>query len=242
MLVTRPAHQSSLLAEAIRSIGGNPVMFPGVDIVQVPEESLLQAMALLPHSHFVIFVSPNAARAGMQAIATAGGLPASVKVAAVGPGTAGELKKNGVHEIIMPREGYDSESLAACPELREVSGKRILIVRGVGGRDELAGVLRARGAEVSFAECYRRARPQRDFAELEALWRSRLIAAWTATSAEIVDNLFDIAGERGRHQLCRAPLFVSHSRIVARAFRYPVETIFVTAPGDSGLVAGLATW
>lgn len=242
IVITRPVHQAAHLAASIRELGGEPVVFPGVAIVPVAQPRLSQALSVLPGVHWVIFASPNAARIGMQAIASAGGMPPAARVAAIGPGTATELENSGVRNVITPRAGHDSESLAACPELVEVGGKRVLIVRGVGGRELLARTLAQRGAEVSYLECYRRSRPLSGDAEIDALWHGRAIAGWTATSAEIVDNLFEIAGERGRRWLCRTPLFVTHSRIAANAFRLAVETIVVTAPGDAGLVAGLATW
>ena len=65
----------------------------------------------LSHFDLVIFVSPNAARVAMPHILKHGGLPAHAKVAAVGPGTAAELKKSGVRNIISPQAGLRQRSL-----------------------------------------------------------------------------------------------------------------------------------
>jgi uroporphyrinogen-III synthase len=83
------------------------------------------------------------------------------QVFAVGPGTARALQAHGLDSIITP-DGQDSEALLALPQLADVAGKRVVIVRGVGGRALLADTLRARGAQVDFMECYRRMRPRAD--------------------------------------------------------------------------------
>ncbi|HZP92373.1 MAG TPA: uroporphyrinogen-III synthase [Burkholderiales bacterium] len=242
VLITRPRTQTGALASAVHALGGRPVLFPGVEIVETSDAALDVALDALRSAQFAVFVSPNAARIGMQCVRRRGGLPVGIRVAAVGPGTAQELKNAGLREIIMPRDGYDSEALASHPALVAVEGLRIVIFRGEGGRQWLAERLRARGAQVVFAQCYRRERPAAPFAALDALIRGGDLHAWTATSAQIVDNLFEAAGADAAEWLRRAEAFVSHPRIAARAFSKGARAICVTAAGDAGLVAGLRAW
>jgi uroporphyrinogen-III synthase len=243
VLVTRSASQASVLARKIGAAGGEAVLLPGIEIEEKSATEIHAGFAAAADADLLVFVSPNAARIALAALANAAMLPAHARVAAVGAGTARELKKQGVREIIVPRLGSDTEALLECPEIEALGpGTRAVIVRGEGGRELLARTLRSRGIDVSFIECYRRLRPARDAAALRPLWQDGAFAAWTATSAEIVDNLFNLAGEEGRTWLLGAPLFVTHPRIAGRAFALGVRTVFVSGPGDAGLLDGILTW
>ena len=163
-------------------------------------------------------------------------------MAALGPGTAAELKKFGVREMITPEADFDSEALLDALSGLQFAGKSVVIFRGQGGRELLGESLRQRGAQVEYVECYRRARPRRDLAELMPLWQQGSLRACLATSSEIVINLFDMAGEACRPWLCQTPMFVSHPRVAATAFASGVHTVLVAGTGDEALVSGLETW
>lgn len=262
VLVTRPAHQADGLAQAICAAGGEAVVFPALTIEAVPVAELAGPLAQLAGADIAIFVSPNAAQFGMAAI---GSLPADCVVFAVGPGTARALQARGVAAIApgdfplpnpLPLAGegakvglrppkpinQDSEALLALPALQAVAGKRVAIVRGVGGRPLLADTLAARGAMVHFLECYRRGRPDADAAPLLARWRAGGVDAVTVASAETLVNLATLLGEGGRDLLAATPLFAPHEKIADAARRFGMTQVVATAGGDAGLVEGLINW
>ncbi len=242
ILVTRPAKQSVQLARLIRDAGGEPILFPALEIEPLEEAAIAPVLDHLPLFNLLIFVSPNAARVAMPRIAKRGGVPAHAKVAAVGPGTAAELKKSGVRDIISPREGFDSEALFAELSIMPLGDSRVLIVRGQGGREFLDENLRSRGATVEYLECYRRVKPDRDMRELMSHSGREGMQACLATSSNIVENLFEMAGEAGRSWLCGMPFFVPHPRVAATAFSRGVRRVFVAGNGDEALLAGAQTW
>ncbi len=241
VLVTRPVDQTGSLVVAIKEIGGAPCLFPGVKIVEVERAEILSVLTQLVAVDMLIFVSPTAVRVAMKPIAGMSNLLDGVQVAAVGQSTAAELKKNGVHEIITPDNGSGSDALAACAALQDIAGRSVLVVRGESGSEALASMLRQRGAQVTFLECYRRTLPDSRFADIEPLLRDGRIAAWTATSGEILDNLFTIAGDQCG-LLQKTPLFVNHPHVARRGFSRVVKTIFVASGGDAGLARGLGKW
>lgn len=241
VLVTRPSGLSESLAGEIRQHGGEPVLFPGVQI-----ESLIpgQTQSLPPHLadiDLVVFVSPTSVRLGLPAMRQRYGALQRVRIAAVGQSTAGGLKEHGFNDVIAPSGSSGARALVDCPQLHRVSGWTVLVVRGEGGSDELERVLRGRGANVVVLECYRRVLPQASFSHVAPLLRNGRIGAWMATSGEILDNVFHLAGEYGE-LLRTTPLFVNHPHVAARGFSRSVKVIFVTTGGDNGLMAGLLTW
>ena len=70
---------------------------------------------------------------------------------------------------LIASEPYNSEALLAAASLRQVAGKRILILRGQEGRNLLGDELARRGAQVDYCEVYRRALPATGAADFERL-------------------------------------------------------------------------
>ena len=171
VVVTRPAHQAHHLAELIRQQGGKSILFPVLEILDASDLGPLYALIdRLEEFDLAIFISPNAVNKAMNLIKSRRELPAHLKIAAIGRGSTKELRHFGVADIITPAARFDSENLLALPQLQEVSGKRIIIFRGDGGREVLGDNLIARGASIEYAECYRRSRPNADAAQLLRYW------------------------------------------------------------------------
>lgn len=241
VLVTRPLRQAAALSQAIRSAGGMAYEFPALEIEPVPADQLDVQLAQLAKADIVIFISPNAAEFGMAAILSRSRLPATAQVFAVGPGTARVLQAHDLTGVVTP-QGQDSEALLALPQLQDVAGRRVVIVRGVGGRALLADTLRTRGADVHYLECYRRTCPQTDSLPLLTQWQAGGIDAVTVTSAEALQHLSSVLGETGKPLLAATPLFAPHEKIAEAARRFGIARVVATPGGDTGLVEGLINW
>lgn len=240
IVVTRPAHQAAQLAGLIRAAGGNPILFPVLEILDTEDlHPLLDVIARLDEYQLAVFISPNAVLRTMNQIAARRAWPAHLRVAAVGKGSMKELRRFGITGIIAPDRMYDSEHLLDMPELQDVTGQRVVIFRGDGGRELLGDTLCVRGAQVDTVECYRRAQPRVDAAPLLKAWARNEVHAVTVTSSEGLRNLFEMVGKLGQSWLRRTPVFAPHPRIAAAARELGCTNVVDSAPGDEGLVDAL---
>jgi len=243
IVITRPREHAPTLAERIRAAGGDPIVFPTIEILP-PEnpEAISGVIAGLEKFQLAVFISPTAATRGLGMVSASRRWPESVRVAAVGKGTAGALEGQGFRDVISPPGEGDSEALAALAELRDLRGRSVVIFRGQGGREWLRSELQARGARVEYAECYRRARPAADARGLLARWQSGGVDAVSITSAEGLANFFAMLGPTGGGYLHATPVFVPHPRIELAARKHGVRRIVVTGRGDERTVAEMAAF
>lgn len=241
VLITRPAEQAAALCAALAAEGARPIAFPLLEIAPPADtERMRQILARADTFDWWIFVSPTAVDRAWPALAAQ--YPGRARIAAIGPGTARALCRQGVTEITHPEDGGDSERLLALPALQNVHGLQVLIVRGEGGRPLLGDILRQRGACVEYAECYRRLPAKTNPDPLLARWRAGEIQAVVCTSAQIVAHLVACLGAAGRPWLAATPLFVPHPRVADAARAHGFRHVYTTGAGDSGIVHGLREW
>jgi uroporphyrinogen-III synthase len=241
-VITRPSGQGEHLAKLIEAESGRAIVFPVISIEDVSDRAKLDAViARLDDFDIAIFISPNAAARGMAAILGKRPLPPRLKVATVGAASARELKRHGIARVLVPEARPDSEALLDLPELGHVAGKRIVIFRGEGGRPLLGDTLALRGARVTYAECYRRVKPQVDVAPLVEAWARGEIDAVVATSSEGLRNFHEMLDAAGREALARTALFVPHPRIAEAAGKLGIESVVITAAGDEAIAAGVVS-
>jgi uroporphyrinogen-III synthase len=241
IVVTRPRAQAPRLTSWIAEHGGEPLLFPLLDIAPADDpEPLRLAIAQLDRYALAVFISPNAVDFSVPAILSARAWPAALQAVAIGPGSVASLAEYGIRNALAPLERFDSEALLELPALQRpcVAGKRVLIFRGNGGRELLADSLRERGAEVDYVSCYQRSAPD-SAAALEALWRSDQLDALTVSSSEGLRNLVDLLDAPARASLRTTPVFVPHPRIAELAQKLGLQRVILTEPADAGIIAAL---
>lgn len=209
VLVTRPDQLSSSLLQRIKEAGGTALHYPVLLINDVKDsEELLSILDGLSSFDIAIFISPTAVNMTLNKI---NALPSQLTLAVIGKSTEKALNEFGYHPTILPAD-FNSESLLQHPELQEnkVSGKSIVIFRGVGGRDLLGNTLFERGAKITYAETYRRDNNALESLNINILSSIDII---TVTSNQGLQNLHDLTDESLRSTLTLIPIIVPSERV-----------------------------
>lgn len=161
ILITRPAHQARELAIQIKRFNGVAICFPTLEIVATPIKPLTLALEKLPIYDFVLFISPNAVFKSAYPIHKLWpNWPQHVKTVATGPGTVLALKQHKLPSDYYPEKDFSGVGLLALSALQDLKQKKILILKGQGGRSYLAKELKSRGAYISRLNVYKRQLPE----------------------------------------------------------------------------------
>lgn len=244
VLVTRPEHQAAALCQLLEAEGANTIRLAAIEIRPHGDRgAMLAHLGPLEKFDLIVFVSANAVRFGAPLLEQKQGL----SLAAVGPATMRALNQAGYRVSIMPGEGFDSEGLLAHPRLQQLAGRRVLLIKGVDGRELLRRELEQRGASVAIVDVYERRRAAPSAAELEDLQRrfqAGGIDVITATSLDIAASLLAMATPELRAQFDRAHWLVPSKRVEAgvreRGLGAPV--LVADSAEDQALVDALIRW
>ena len=238
ILVTRPAHQAENLSRLIEACGGEAIRFPTLAIAALDTVGAIQnTLAHLDKYQWLVFISANAVT--MHSYYSDGVKIAqfkSVRIAAIGKATAQALTLAGLPVDLVAESGYNTEALLGMPEMQQISGQHYLIVRGKGGREELATTLRSRGANVEYLDVYKRVIPDTDRSQVSLLLEQGKLDVITITSGEALQNLLIMLEEKHHQRLFVVPLVVVSTRIRQIAADMGFKRIAVTnSPSDAAI-------
>ncbi len=231
ILNTRPQHQAASLSALLRSAGAVVSELPLIAIrprALLPEEERL--LLDLDRYDAVFFVSANAARYGLDAVANSWPQwPHRLPAYAVGEGTASVLREAGL-TVHLPLQA-DSEGLLAMPEWQSPAGQKVLLMRGDGGRELLRNTLQSRGVAVDVLALYHRDLPENaahDFARLAApdvvvLTSPDALRHWQQVAGEsallplwlVVSPRLRVLAEAAGARVCEAPAADEKSLLAA---------------------------
>lgn len=241
VLITRPIAQARRVAQSIRVAGGEPLLFPSIEIA-APDTPLAaqEIIDSLADFDWAIFISANAVEKTFTLLGPQYRWPDTTRVAAIGAATAEALRAYRIQNILAPEVGFDSEALLALAEMQAVKNARMVIFRGQGGRETLRQTLLARGAEVIYCETYRRIMPSAPATDLHAWLAHKKVAAISVMSAESLANLLLLAGGAAA-ALKPIPVVTHHPRVAQAARDAGFLQVFTCAPSDAALLAVLET-
>ncbi len=195
ILITRAREQSAGFAEELKRLGGEVIVFPTIEMVPpLRWDRLDEAMDRLETYDWIIFTSANGVHFFRQRLMGQGKkflLPPSLKVCAIGPATARQLKENGISVDYIPKE-YIAESVLKGFEKMGVQAKQILLARAKMARDVLPKGLKKMGAEVDVVEVYRTIKPRGGSKKLRELLEKGEADVITFTSSSTVNHFVEL--------------------------------------------------
>lgn len=143
--------------------------------------------------------------------------PKNINYLAIGQKTASTLQEIIQSTVDYPQGREISEELLKLPQLQQVAGRKVLILRGNGGREFLANELAKLGANVTFCECYQRHMISYDVIALCHHWQKLKIDKLVITSGEMLQQLYDLVPAIYRPWLLDCHIIVVSERLAAKA-------------------------
>ena len=227
VLNTRPADQGLQLSQAISEAGGLSIALPAL-IIEPTADDWLKKLPILEKIDQAIFISANA---GNYFFAKLNGQswPINIQNIAIGKASSTALSNWNVRIDHVPPIS-DSEHLLQLDSLQEVSDKTILLVKGEGGRPDIADTLRRRNAHLISLEVYRRVLPKTDQQLLHLLWHDDLVDIILFTSQQAIQNIVMLfAVNKYAHSwLCKTPCLVISNRLAEAAYIAGMQKIIVS--------------
>ncbi|MGH7502493.1 MAG: uroporphyrinogen-III synthase [Longimicrobiales bacterium] len=166
VVVTRPADRASGLMRRLRESGAEAILYPTIATVSPSSwRAVDAALHALSSYDWAVFTSPAGVRTTCARAVELSIVPAmwtAVRIAAVGPATAGALHEFDLHASARPARAIGNAIADACLAAGGGSAPaaaphapRFLLLRGNLARTGLPDALRARGAIVHDVETYR---------------------------------------------------------------------------------------
>ncbi|MBW4967126.1 MULTISPECIES: uroporphyrinogen-III synthase [unclassified Pseudoalteromonas] len=209
ILITRPEGKGVALAEQLEQAGYQTSLFPVLNINYLTPSST--QLSPLINADKIIFISQDAVKALAQLKPD---INIKAQFYAVGQQTADTIYELFGVRAATPKQ-FDSEGVLALKSLAQVDGSNIVLVKGQGGRPDIAKVLKERGAFLNNCVVYER-EPVSDLtSNWTDHWQSNNVHGIVITSNAAVDAIFTPLAAQQLQWLQQCHFYVASERIAA---------------------------
>lgn len=209
ILITRPEGKGVALAEQLEQAGYQASFFPVLNINYLTPSST--QLSPLINADKIIFISQDAVKALAQLKPD---INIKAQFYAVGQQTADTIYELFGVRAATPKQ-FDSEGVLALKSLAQVDGSNIVLVKGQGGRPDIAKVLKERGAFLNNCVVYER-EPVPDLTnDWTDHWKSSNVHGIVITSNAAVDAMFTPLAAQQLQWLQQCHFYVASERIAA---------------------------
>jgi uroporphyrinogen III methyltransferase/synthase len=200
VLVTRPHRADDPLGQLLAELGADVLYQPAIEITPPRDWAVVdRALSRLNEFDWLVFSSAHGVRHLLdRLLATGRDLRAlgSIRLAAIGTGTAEVLRQFHLRADLLPEE-FRAEALAEALG-PQASGQRFLLARASRGREVLSEQLRAAGATVEQVVVYESVDVTQADQHVTELLGNGQIHWVTVTSSAIAHSLVRLFGEKLR--------------------------------------------
>ena len=229
VLLTRPEGRNQSMVDALNERGIAHWVTPLLCVQAMPPIVTNTATAHpLANADMIICISANAVTFADDALTAADPQTKTWPQAqyfAVGHATWEALDKLDICALEAPDDCQQTEGLLTLAPLQHIQGKKITIIRGVGGREALAEQLAKRGANVRYWEVYQRACPPLDGRHIAQQWQRSGIDTSVITSGETLDNLINLVPKELFAWLRACHIIVPSHRVEAQARSFGITQV-----------------
>lgn len=237
VLVTRPDERGQQLVEMLSQQQIFAIHQPLFSLEAGRELPTLPALlSSLNPGDYLFAVSKSAVEFAHQTLSETGfGWRNDLRYFAVGQGSANYFSGLSAQAVRYPSVSSSSEGVLALPEMQEVAGKTVVILRAESGRELFSTAIAQRGATVKCVECYRRIPFVDGLGEKISLARRAGIDLVVASSREILTILLENTLESDRQWLLDCRLVVVSQRIADYALElgWQAKNIFLSEKADN---------
>ncbi|MFC1839305.1 uroporphyrinogen-III C-methyltransferase [Thermodesulfobacteriota bacterium] len=195
IIVTRAREQASSFLKVLTDQGAHCIEFPTIEII--PPESwdpLDNAIEELDNYNWLLFTSVNGVKHFFERLYEQGKdirCLNNIKVGAIGPKTADEVRLNGIIPDLVPGE-YRAEAIVEAFESMNADSLKMLLPRASKAREILPDELRKMGADIKVVDAYRTVMPDFKTDDVKAMLESGEIDMVTFTSSSTVSNFMNM--------------------------------------------------
>lgn len=228
ILITRPEGKGAALAQQLEQAGYQASLYPVLKITYLTPTNV--ELSPLVNADKIIFVSQDAVYA-LNALKPA--INTKAQFYGVGQQTADTIYEVFGVRAALPKQ-HDSEGLLALKSLADVDGSNIVLVKGIGGRPEIAKTLKQRGAYLNNCVVYQREPVEPSSASWIDHWQSQNVQGIVITSNAAVDAIFNTISVAQLAWLQQCEFYVASERIGTYLQQQKINSTHIyTAAGAS---------
>lgn len=230
VLITRPDERGQQLLEMLAEKQIFAIHQPLLKIEAGNEfPHLPSLLSRLNGGDFVFAVSKTAVDYAAKAVKETGfKWRTDLHYLAVGQGTANYFCSQSEQPVLYPIISENSEGLLALPQLQDLNGKQIVILRADSGREFFSEQAKLRGATVETVECYRRQLWSDNLPEKISLAKRSGIDTIVVTSGEILTTLEEQTADEDKEWLFTCDLILVGERVADLAVEYGWQSEQIT--------------